>query len=181
MSRDLMWGQHPPGGKSPLSNSCAQFTQRCHPCQRWSETLWAGLGAEPELGRWPCCPSSGSPSTLVPGRGPCLEPSSVSPPHWACCPCQPEGGGSLQGPAGKPVSVAALVPRPSSTPRARGHILSCVSWVCRAQPGPSGTGRLTADEDLGEGGRLAVGVFHHDSVGGRVLSGAPEEERGKSP
>lgn len=43
-----------------------------------------------------------------------------------------------------------------------------------------GAGGLTADEDFGEGGGLAVGVLHLHRVGACVLQGAPEVERGRS-
>lgn len=40
-------------------------------------------------------------------------------------------------------------------------------------------GRLTADKDFGKGGGLAIGVLHDHRVGGCVLNGASEKERGR--
>lgn len=40
-------------------------------------------------------------------------------------------------------------------------------------------GRLTADKDFGKGGGLAIGVLHNHRVGGCVLNGASEKERGR--
>lgn len=48
------------------------------------------------------------------------------------------------------------------------------------RPGLLGPGGLTADEDFGEGGGLAIGILHHHPVGGCILNGASEKERARS-
>lgn len=48
------------------------------------------------------------------------------------------------------------------------------------RPGLLGMGELTADKDFGKGGGLAIGILHHHRVGGCVLNGTSEKERGRS-
>lgn len=46
------------------------------------------------------------------------------------------------------------------------HVLVCSAWVCCGPDRLLGMGGLTADEDFGEGGGLAIGILHSHSVSG---------------
>ena len=82
------------------------------------------------------------------------------------------------------VPVAALITQsqdkyPCCAPSlGQTRILICLSRVCCGLPGLLGMGGLTADEDFGKGGGLAVGVLDLHRVGGCVLNGTSEKEEG---